>query len=47
MSEVVDEASRCNGHGVMVRRDMEVTEVVEEDAANVAWSCEGLWWMVH
>ena len=22
----------CNGQGVMVRRDMEVTEVVEEDA---------------
>ena len=24
----------CNGQGVMVRRDMEVTEVVEEDTMN-------------
>ena len=28
----------CNGQGVMVRRDMEVTEVVEEDAMDrVSW----------
>ena len=28
----------CNGQGVMVRRDMEVTEVVEKDAMDrVSW----------
>ena len=27
-----DSGGGCNGQGVMVRRDMEVTEVVEEDA---------------
>ena len=28
----------CNGQGVMVRRHMEVTEVVEEDAMDrVSW----------
>ena len=27
----------CNGHGVMVRRDMEVTEVVEDVMDRVSW----------
>ena len=27
--------------------EMEVTEVVDEDAANMAWSCDGPWWIVH
>ena len=31
----------------MVKTDIEVTEVVDEDAANMAWSCDGLWWVVH
>ena len=28
---------RCNGQGVMVRRDMEVTEVVEHAMDRVSW----------
>ena len=27
----------CNGQGVMVRRDMEVTEVVEDAMGRVSW----------
>ena len=27
----------CNGHGVMVRRDMEVTDVVEVSMDRVLW----------
>ena len=27
----------CNGQGVMVRRDMEVTEVVEDAMDRVSW----------
>ena len=27
----------CNGQGVMVRRDMEVTEVVEDARDRVSW----------
>ena len=27
----------CNGQGVMVRRDMEVTEIVEDAMDRVSW----------
>ena len=32
-----EERQGCNGQGVMVRRDMKVTEVVEDAIGRVSW----------